>query len=216
MPPIHPALVHLPIAFVVLSVLADLFGYLFRVASLRSTARWSIAAAAISAVAAVAAGYYDMERAALAGPIHGYVHLHLKTGLILLGAIWLLAVWRWLLVKLPRRLQPAYGVAATMVFALTAFQGWYGGEMVYGYGASVAAAGQGTEPASDAQRRLAFAYRLVTGGEAEDIPPHSHGSGTEPVPHAHDAGMATERPSSSSPAAGGNAPPGPPSHGHTH
>ena len=182
MPPIHPALVHLPIAFVVLSVFADLFGHLFRVPSLQSTARWSIAAAAVSAAAAVAAGYYDMDRAALAGQVHGYVHLHLKTGLILLGSIIALATWRWLLPKLPRALGFIYGLAAVLVFALTAFQGWYGGEMVYAYGASVAAAGQGTEPASQAQRRLATVYELVTGGAAEDIPPHPHGQRADPVP----------------------------------
>ena len=181
MPPIHPALVHLPIAFVVLSVAADLLGWVFQSPSLRSTARWSIAAAAIGAGAAVLAGYYDMDRAALAGEVHGYVHLHLKTGLILLGAICVLALWRWFLPALPRALAGwLYGVAAAGVFALTLFQGWYGGEMVYAYGASVAAAGQGTEPASQAQRRLAVVYELVTGGAAEDIPPHPHAAGTPP------------------------------------
>ena len=183
MPPIHPALVHLPIAFVVLSVFADLFGRLFRVPSLQETARWSIAAAAVSAGAAVAAGYYDMDRAALAGQVHGYVHLHLKTGLILLGSIAMLAAWRWLLPKLQRTFHLLYGIAAALVLALTVFQGWYGGEMVYAYGASVAAADQGTEPAAVAQRRLASVYRLITGGGAEDIPPHAHGQGTKAVPH---------------------------------
>jgi hypothetical protein len=48
-----------------------------------------------------------------------------------------------------------YTLAAIVVFSLTMFQGWYGGEMVYSHGAGVAAAGQGTEPAAAAQERLA-------------------------------------------------------------
>ena len=187
MPPIHPAIVHLPIAFVVLAVFADLCGWMFRSTSLHSTARWSIAAAAIGAGAAVAAGYYDMDRAAFSGPVHGYVHLHLTIGLILLGGITLLAAWRWALPKLPAPLRAAYAIAAALIFALTVFQGWYGGEMVYAHGASVAAAGQGTEPAEQAQERLASIYRLITGGEVEEIPPHPHSGKGEntPAPRHH-------------------------------
>ena len=45
------------------------------------------------------------------------------------------------------------------------FQGWFGGEMVYSHGAGVAAAGQGTESARQAQQRLAKVKHLLTPGE---------------------------------------------------
>ena len=185
MPPVHPGIVHLPIAFVVLAVIADLIGWWWRIPSLRATGRWSVTAAALGGLAAVAAGYYDMNRAALSGPVHGYVHLHLTIGLILAASLVALALWRWLLARLPRPLGAAYAVAAAFVLVLTSFQGWYGGEMVYAYGASVAAAGQGTEPADQAQERLREVYRLITGGEVEDIPPHPHSEKGGNTEHHH-------------------------------
>jgi hypothetical protein len=44
------------------------------------------------------------------------------------------------------RIGGGYLFAGSLVVALTLFQGWFGGEMVYTAGAGVAAAGQGTEP----------------------------------------------------------------------
>jgi hypothetical protein len=52
-------------------------------------------------------------------------------------------------------LQRALYRASTLVMvALILFQGWYGGEMVYAHGASVAAAGQGVEMRQTASKRL--------------------------------------------------------------
>jgi len=53
-------------------------------------------------------------------------------------------------------------IAAFLVFALTMFQGWFGGEMVYTQGAGVAAAGQGTESKQEAQPRLAKVKQLLS------------------------------------------------------
>ncbi len=50
--------------------------------------------------------------------------------------------------------QAFYLVVAFLVFCLTMFQGWYGGEMVYSQGAGVAAAGKGTEKPETGKRRL--------------------------------------------------------------
>ncbi|MDX6559155.1 MAG: hypothetical protein QOF72_2204, partial [Blastocatellia bacterium] len=45
-------------------------------------------------------------------------------------------------------------IAALLVVGLTLFQGWYGGEIVYSQGGGVAAAGKGTEPATNGKQRL--------------------------------------------------------------
>jgi uncharacterized membrane protein len=156
LPPMHPALVHLPIAFVVLSVVADLAARFTRRESLRHVGLWSIIAALLGGIVTIAAGYWDMNRASLAHETHEYVDLHLKVGWVLAAGLVVLTIWRWRIRQQARRVvTKPYAVAALLVLALTLFQGWFGGEMVYSHGAGVAAAGQGTEPAARAQDRLA-------------------------------------------------------------
>ena len=94
LPPIHPALVHLPLAFVVLSFLADLFSRITGRDSLRIVGFWSLMAALVGGVATVAAGYFDMNRAALNAQTHEYVGLHLKIGWVLAVSLLLLSLWR--------------------------------------------------------------------------------------------------------------------------
>ena len=76
--------------------------------------------------------------------------------------IWRWAIWR----SVPGQTSTGYLIAGFLVLALTLFQGWFGGEMVYSQGAGVAAAGQGTEPAPEAQRRLAKVKEILAPGEA--------------------------------------------------
>lgn len=47
-----------------------------------------------------------------------------------------------------------YLIVVFLVFCLTMFQGWYGGEMVYSQGAGVATAGKGSEKLETGKRRL--------------------------------------------------------------
>jgi uncharacterized membrane protein len=67
-PPIHPALVHLPIAFVILSVVADFAARVSKKESSRAVFRtlgfWTLVAALGGGVLTVAAGYIDLQRAA--------------------------------------------------------------------------------------------------------------------------------------------------------
>ena len=166
LPPIHPALVHLPIAFVLLSFLADLAFRISRRESLRNVGMWSMAAALGGGALAIAAGYWDMNHAALSGETHGYVDLHLKVGWVLVVCLVALTVWRWRIRQQAREtVTGPYLAGSLLVFMLTIFQGWFGSEMVYSQGAGVAAAGQGTEPAEKAQKRLAHVRSLLSPAE---------------------------------------------------
>lgn len=169
-PPAHPAIVHFPIALVIFSFLAELLGYLRDNAALRAAAFWSLVAAGLGAALAGPAGYIDMWRATL-GEAHNYVHFHLTVGWVLLVAVLLLTLWRWRLYREPgRSAGRGYLAAAFLVLALTLFQGWYGGEMVYAGGAGVAAAGKGTEPADAGRKRLEWMTKAL-GGDVG----HEHG-----------------------------------------
>jgi len=170
-PPIHPALVHLPIAFVLLSVIADLCARLTASEPNRARFRfigfWTLVAGLAGGVLTIAAGYVDMYRATLAPETHDFVDLHLTIGWTLAVCLVILTGWRWLIWHRGQMtINTSYLVAGFLVLGLTMFQGWYGAEMVYSYGAGVAAAGQGTESAEAAQSRLAAVRNVLEPGTA--------------------------------------------------
>lgn len=159
MPPVHPVFVHYPIALGATSVLADTFALVARLPSLLVLGQWSMAIAAAGAVIAAIAGYWDMKRGDLAHETHELVHLHLKSGLVLLVALLVAAVWRWTLSDLTL----LYLVFAWILLAGIALQAWVGGEIVYAHGGGVAAAGQGTAPEEEAKELSRKFYSMLTG-----------------------------------------------------
>jgi uncharacterized membrane protein len=158
MPPLHPILVHFPLALFTVALGADVIGRVRPTAEASALGFWCLVVAVLGAAGAVAAGFLDMYRADLAEATHRFVHLHRDSGLVLFAALVLLAVWRW---WIWRRTAPSGGVgwpyllSAGAVFALVLFQGWFGGELVYGLGAGVSAAGQGVVSPEEGQMGLA-------------------------------------------------------------
>ncbi len=138
MKPVHPILVHFPIALLSLSVGADLIGYFADVVSLRNTGWWALLGAALGGVATVAAGVYDMKRANIGEAVHHRVHRHMRVGLVLVAVIIGLAVWRWSVHSAGGPVPMTYLGLAVLAVALAAFQGWLGGELVYTDGVFVA------------------------------------------------------------------------------
>jgi uncharacterized membrane protein len=168
MPPIHPALVHFPIALMIFAFVADLIAHFRPSPSWRIVGLVALSGAVVGGAGAVAAGYYDMGRASL-GETHEYVHLHMTVGWILLGFILGLTLWRW---QISRQSEPRIGllyvIAALLTLGITLFQGWYGGELVFSQGAGVAAAGKGTESPSDGYQRLSNVTRHLAGLVSEN------------------------------------------------
>ncbi|HKR58432.1 MAG TPA: DUF2231 domain-containing protein [Pyrinomonadaceae bacterium] len=156
MPPIHPAVVHYPIALVTLSVIADLLGYFTNSPTLQATGTWALFGAGIGAAVAIVAGLIDMKRAKIKPAPHKRVHFHMKIGFTLFAAIVLLTVWRWVVTLDPHHgLGWSYLIPAFVVLALTLFQGWLGGELVFTDGVGVAPTGQGMESATAAKKEVA-------------------------------------------------------------
>lgn len=131
MKPLHPIVAHFPIALLPLSVAADFVGFFADIASLRHTGWWALLGAAGGGTAAVAAGLYDMHRAALSQAVHHRVHRHRLVGLVLLAAIIGLTFWRWAVYAADGVVPMVYLDLAVLTVALAAFQGWLGGELVY-------------------------------------------------------------------------------------
>jgi uncharacterized membrane protein len=153
MPPLHPALVHFPIALLAFSLVLDLLARFFQKESLRTAAFACLIGALVSGGATAAAGYFDYARAAL-GETARYVQFHMYVGWVLVASVIALTFWRWRIFSRNSTTTAPYLVAALLAVGLVLFQGWYGGEMVYSQGAGVAAAGKGTEPATNGQQRL--------------------------------------------------------------
>lgn len=146
MPPVHPALVHYPIALVTLSVLADVIGFTVGSQSLQNAGWWALLGAAIGAALTLIAGLFDMTREKIEPAAHRRVHTHMKVGLTLFAVLAGLTVWRWLIYSsLAYPISWTYLVAACLVLGLTFFQAWLGGELVFADGVGVAPTGQGTE-----------------------------------------------------------------------
>jgi uncharacterized membrane protein len=155
LPPIHPALVHFPIALTTLSFVFDLCGRMLHRRSLYSAGWWTLVASVVTTIAAIPLGYFDFSRAELSEGTRLLVETHVRIGWLLLGVLLLLGGWRWLIRRQPDRgPEGRYLSVAALVMIIALFQGWYGGEMVYSHGAGVAAADQGTQPMIQAQRPL--------------------------------------------------------------
>ncbi len=191
LPPLHPSVVHFPIAFVVLSVITEFIGAMANSPNARAVAWWSLVAALIGVSVTVLFGYLDMWRAKLAPATHKLVHVHLRVGWIIAGALLLLTIWRWRFYAAGSS-QPvgaAYLICAALLLGLVLFQGWFGGEIAFSYGGGSAAAGQGMLPLPEAQApagAVADALRkLPLMGESEEHG-HSHDhDGQESSDHHH-------------------------------
>ena len=156
MPPVHPALVHFPIALVTLSVVADVLGFVGERSSLHAAGWWGLAGAALGAALAIPAGLFDMNREQIGHDAHKRVHTHMKVGLVLFAALAGLTMWRWLIyIDQSFRIGWGYLVAAVLVLGLTFVQGWLGTELVFSDGVGVAPSGEGTQRPREGKNRAA-------------------------------------------------------------
>ena len=142
MTPLHPAVVHFPIALSVLSVSADSAGWATRhhalSASFFAAGWWAMAGAVSSAAVAIVLGISDMRRATIAEDAHRQVHRHMRVGFGVFVALALLFAWR--LVRVAGgdfSVGAGYLAAGVMILLLIGYQGWLGGELVFRLGVGV-------------------------------------------------------------------------------
>ena len=136
--PVHPMLVHFPIALLLTSLLADAAYFFTAFEALRHAGWWTLAAASAGGLLAVMAGIFDMRRASVAEAVHERVHRHMWVGFALLVVICGLAAWRWTFYDdTGKPLTMLYLDTAFLAAVLAAFQGWLGGELVFTHGVFV-------------------------------------------------------------------------------
>jgi uncharacterized membrane protein len=129
--PLHPALVHFPIACWSLGTAADLAGLHWGMAAWRLGALL-LAIGVTMALPAMLAGFYELARVADDSPAMRDAYLHMGAALTAtaLYAIGLLLRWRGGALVAPGTL----GIALDMAgFVALCAAGWLGGRLVYGH-----------------------------------------------------------------------------------
>lgn len=140
MHPIHPIVVHFPIALLCASVAFDILARRWPAGGFRDTSFYCLLAGALGAALAVVTGGMEEELAERAGAPESVLELHESLGTVtlivfvaLLGLR--LAMQRGWIKDIPP-LTLGLGVIGVVLLALT---GYWGGELVYVYGIGVKA-----------------------------------------------------------------------------
>lgn len=138
--PLHPALVHFPIALAMVALLVDLVARLRRGAG-EACAVALLALAAVGSIATVLSGQAAHDAAVVPAAARDLVERHEELGeLVMYGLVALLAVRG--LVAWRRWRHPLLGWLQTLLLAvvvgLVALTGHLGGELVFGHGVGTA------------------------------------------------------------------------------
>jgi uncharacterized membrane protein len=138
-PNFHPILVHFTIALFFTSVVLDVIGYLAKKESLKIVGWWNLLLAGIFAVPTVITGLVAEASLPHTDEAHRLMEIHKILGLIVLGALILLVIWRGFnRGALPARLSGLFLLVGIVGLSVMVAGAYYGGEMVYVHGMGVA------------------------------------------------------------------------------
>ena len=137
--PLHPRLVHFPIALSLVGVAFLAWGILKRQESWTHYGQISLLLGWGGAIVAALSGLVDQDRAADTPVVANAINQHITAGLALIVALGLALYWPLRNRRLftdPRR---RWGYLALLLLgaALVLLEGWLGGKLVYGLGVGV-------------------------------------------------------------------------------
>lgn len=139
MHPIHPMLVHFPIALLSTSVFFDFLGLRWNQKDCRTAALYTLIVGLAGAVAAVVSGHMAEEAVEHSGIPESVLELHEGLGFAtfwVFAGLFGLRAAEWLgWIRERQSLTVALGLGAVMVLFVASY---YGGSLVYDYGAGVA------------------------------------------------------------------------------
>ena len=136
--PIHPLTVHFPIALLFTSVFFDLLGIITESKNFRQTGFWLLILGLIGGIIAAIFGFGSEEMVEAMGVPEAAVDRHETfaiTTLIMFGVLLMIRWWirnRW-----SARDRVIYLCVAMLGLLILGATGFYGGELVYRYGAGV-------------------------------------------------------------------------------
>lgn len=139
--PLHPAVIHFPIALSLIAVLFDLVSRHRRAAALEPAGAVLMTLAAVGGIVATLTGDAAHDEAVVPRAAAALLERHEELGELAMWALIVLAVAR-VALALWRRFRgvaaAAYLLAAAAVAALVAYQGHVGGQLVFRHGVGTA------------------------------------------------------------------------------
>lgn len=136
--PLHPAIVHFPIAIFVIIGLLGIISIFTETVFLKKTIFWLYILGILSALAAIISGLLAEESLVHNEAIHELLEKHETNAFIISGFFLILFVWYWIRKKIERKVEYIIWVLLIIVgTGFLAYQNYLGGEMVYGHGAAV-------------------------------------------------------------------------------
>jgi uncharacterized membrane protein len=138
MHPIHPMVVHFPIALLTVSLLFNLISMRWKSASFRDAGLYTLIAGLLGAVAAVVTGSIAEETVEDSDIPEALLNIHETLGYatlaLFIGLLGLQLLMRRGVIREIPALYVTYGFIGVMVLLVT---GYYGGVLVYDFGAGV-------------------------------------------------------------------------------
>lgn len=135
----HPALVHFPIAFLIVGGCAEIFGALARRDRARRWGATLVLVGLVSLVPTIASGHLAANTLEIPRASHSLLEAHERTGWIVLGLLVAAQFWKaWCGGRIPDRLRWIYLSVLAASVLLVAYGAWLGGRMVFGSGIGVA------------------------------------------------------------------------------
>jgi uncharacterized membrane protein len=136
--PLHPLTVHFPIALLFTSVFFDLLGILTEKKQLSQTGWWLLILGLVGGAVAAGFGMWTEEQVEASGVPEAAVDRHEAFALTTMAVFAALAVVRWRMrARWSSRDRVIYLSVAMVGLLLLGITGFYGGELVYRYGAGV-------------------------------------------------------------------------------
>ena len=136
--PLHPMLVHFPIALLFVSVLFDLASTALRRESLREGALWLLGLGLLGGIAAAIAGGLAEHAAEKAGVAEALIETHETLAFVTIGIMAILFLYRLLFRnRFGMKALAAYLVVAAIGLVAISATGYTGGDLVYEHGAGM-------------------------------------------------------------------------------
>jgi uncharacterized membrane protein len=159
MPNLHPILVHFTIGLFVTSVIFDIIAHFTNKKALEHAGWWNLLFAAAFSVVTVASGLSAEDAVPEIGGAHELVELHETLGLITMGIIMAMVIWRSLnRGELPGKFRPVFLALGIAGLGTITTGGFFGGELVYSFGV-------GVKPVTEQLR----SYEMEEGDTGKDI-----------------------------------------------
>ncbi|HTN44683.1 MAG TPA: DUF2231 domain-containing protein [Nitrospiria bacterium] len=136
--PVHPIVVHFPIALLFTAVYFEIFGFWVRREAYRQFGLWLLILGLISGIIASAVGFWGEEAVVAAGVPEKAVDRHEFLAITTLVVFALLLLFRWRVRdRWSLRNRTVYMTLAVLGVLLLGSTGYFGGDLVYRYGAGV-------------------------------------------------------------------------------